>query len=67
LINAIAIEYRDEAGHNSVAHLFCIWHINNNVLINCKKDFDTKKAWDEFFAAWKSVMYASSVVKYIAA
>jgi hypothetical protein len=26
-------------------HLFCIWHINNNVLINCKKEFATKKAW----------------------
>ncbi len=30
-------------------HLFCIWHINNNVLINCKKSFVIKENWDDFF------------------
>ncbi len=39
-------------------HLFCIWHINNNVLIHCKKEFITKEAWEKFFSKWKEMMYA---------
>jgi hypothetical protein len=27
-----------------INHLLCMWHINKNVLINCKKTFDDKKA-----------------------
>jgi hypothetical protein len=45
-------------------HLLCTWHINNNVLINCKKAFVTKKTWDVFFSSWKKVMYASSEREY---
>jgi hypothetical protein len=41
-------------------HLLCIWHISNNVLINCKKQFFTKETWEEFFSKWKEMMYASS-------
>jgi hypothetical protein len=40
-------------------HLLCIWHINNNVLINCKKKFFTKETWEKFFSKWKEMMYAS--------
>jgi hypothetical protein len=43
-----------------VNHLLCIWHINNNVLVNCKKSFDTKEAWDIFFIDWKKMIYSSS-------
>ncbi len=41
-------------------HLFCIWHINNNVTMNCKKAFNTKKEWTNFFNVWKKVMYVDS-------
>ncbi len=41
-------------------HLLCIWHINNNVLINCKKSFVIKESWNEFFQRWKNVVYSSS-------
>ncbi len=40
-------------------HLLCIWHINNNVLVNCKKEFNIKEAWKKFFSEWKQMMYAS--------
>jgi hypothetical protein len=40
------------------SHLLCIWHINNNVVVNCKRNFCTKKAWIEFYNQWKSVIYA---------
>ena len=45
-------------------HLLCLWHINNNVLVNCKKHFDSKESWDRFFADWKSVIYASSETEF---
>ncbi len=45
-------------------HLLCLWHINNNVLINCKKHFIIKEVWDKFFSEWKEMMYASSEREY---
>ena len=32
-----------------VSHAFCIWHIEQNVTINCKKNFSTNEIWYEFF------------------
>ncbi len=45
---------------SSANHLLYIWHINNNVVVNCKKSFSTKKAWIKFFDQWKSMIYAHS-------
>jgi histone-lysine N-methyltransferase SETD2 len=45
-------------------HLLCIWHINNNVLIKCKKNFVIKEKWDTFFANWKEIMYVFSKSEY---
>lgn len=39
LMNAITLIFP----HPSTAHLFCTWHINNNVTVNCKKIFNFKK------------------------
>ena len=41
-------------------HLLCLWHINKNVLTNCKRNFDTKEEWDTFFAEWNALIYAHS-------
>ncbi len=49
---------------SSINHLLCIWHINNNVLINCKKSFVFKEAWNAFFTEWKMIMYAFSDREY---
>lgn len=38
-------------------YFFCLWHINNNVIVNCKKYFDTKKTWAIDFAKQKSIVY----------
>ncbi len=46
-------------------HLLCTWHINNNVLINCKKSFFTKEAWETFFNEWKSMKYAQFESEYL--
>ena len=45
-------------------HLFCIWHINNNVFSNCKKKFDTKKKWKFFFFEWKTIMYVQKKMNF---
>ncbi len=59
LINAIKLKYSE------VDHVFCIWHINNNVLSHCKRKFEIKEAWKIFFNEWKAMMYALTQQKYI--
>ena len=50
--------------YSEISHLFCVWHINNNVLTQCRKKFDTLKAWQEFFNRWKTMIYASTLKQY---
>jgi len=38
--------------------LLCIWHVNKNVLKNCKASFTTEEEWMEFQAAWHQVLFA---------
>ena len=41
-------------------HLICLWHINKNVLTNCKAWFDGDDEWKEFYATWQKVIYANT-------
>ena len=52
LMNAIATVFA------SSANLLCVWHVNTNVLKNCKPAFDTEEKWKEFEAAWQQVVNA---------
>ena len=54
LMNAISINYPN------TVNILCVWHINRNVLKNCKAAFDTQQEWEEFLAAWHEVVYAST-------
>jgi hypothetical protein len=45
-------------------HWLCLWHINNNILINYKKHLIIKEVWDKFFFEWKEMMYVSFERKY---
>ena len=54
LINALATVFP------LVSHLLCVWHVNKNVLAYCKPSFVTKEAWDKFYAAWQTVVYANT-------
>ncbi len=49
---------------SSINHLLCIWHINNNVQINCKKRFVFKEARNTFFTEWITIMYVFSDQEY---
>lgn len=60
LINAI----REAFSLSHTTHLLCIWHINKNVFVNCRKDFATKEEWEEFFADWTKIIYALLRVEY---
>jgi len=48
-----------EKGHR-VNHLLCIWHINQNVMVNCKKYFPTNEEWEAFYKRWKDAVYATT-------
>ena len=50
--------------YSEINHLFCVWHINNNVLTQCRKKFDTLKIWQKFFNRWKTMIYASTLKQY---
>ena len=50
--------------YSKISHLFCVWHINNNVLTQCRKKFDTLKIWQKFFNRWKTMIYASTLKQY---
>jgi len=38
--------------------LLCIWHVNKNILKNCKGSFVTDAEWADFEAAWHQVLFA---------
>ena len=43
----------------SITHnVLCIWHINKNVLKNCKSLFVTQKQWEKFLIVWYKIVYA---------
>ena len=46
------------------SHLLCVWHIDKNVLVNCRKHFDTEESWQAFYKAWHLIMYAKTEAEY---
>ncbi len=58
LINALRSVFRGSS------HLLCIWHIDKNVLVNCRKHFDIEEDWQTFYKAWHLVMYAKIEEEY---
>lgn len=45
-------------------HLLCRWHVNMNVVKNCKKYFGSKEQWDEFYAVWQAVLNSRDTEQY---
>jgi hypothetical protein len=54
----LALLQASEEVFPNTAALLCIWHVNKNVLKNCKASFTTEEAWVEFQAAWHQVLFA---------
>ncbi|TPX75717.1 hypothetical protein CcCBS67573_g03038 [Chytriomyces confervae] len=55
LMNAI------KTGFPSLQNLLCIWHINKNIVANCKKLGWSGDVFDEFMKGWNQVLYAPDV------
>ena len=54
-INAVNVVFPE------TTHLLCVWHIQKNVLTNCRNDFDSKNAFDLFLSFWtNTVVYSST-------
>ena len=41
-------------------HVICLWHIDKNVLTNCKPSFDIEATWQEFYNDWHWVLYSAT-------
>ena len=68
---AIICTDRELALMNSVSVVFpncknilCIWHINKNVLANCKKYFNVEESWNLFISEWNSLVQSVSLEDY---
>ena len=46
-------------------HLLCKWHINRNVMRECKKKFETKEMWNMFLTNWNIVVGSTSESEYL--
>jgi hypothetical protein len=40
--------------------VLCFWHVGKNVIVNCKKFFKTKEAWELFLKGFKACVYAKT-------
>lgn len=59
LRNAIAEHFP-----NATAN-FCIWHIDHNIVTNCKRAFASdKEKWSNFIKQWHQVVYARDEASY---
>ncbi|KAJ9566461.1 hypothetical protein OSB04_002427 [Centaurea solstitialis] len=41
-------------------NLLCVWHIEKNVLANCKKYFGRPEEFDIFMSGWNNVVYSTT-------
>nr|XP_043616205.1 protein FAR1-RELATED SEQUENCE 5-like [Erigeron canadensis] len=44
----------------ATTNLLCVWHIEKNVLANCKKYFGCDKEFDIFMGSWQNVIYSAT-------
>ncbi|XP_071740660.1 protein FAR1-RELATED SEQUENCE 5-like [Rutidosis leptorrhynchoides] len=44
----------------STTNLLCVWHIEKNVVANCKKYFGHAEDFDLFMLSWKNVVYSTT-------
>ena len=47
-----------------IRHFLCLWCVNKNVLVKCKRNFDIKKTWNEFYNEWKPIIYVEFEIEF---
>lgn len=40
--------------------VICLWHVNKNILINCKPSFDIEESQQNFYNNWQRVLYSAT-------
>src|SRR5690242_82069 len=45
-------------------NLLCIWHIEKNILSNCRKHFANDSQWTSFLTAWSDVVKSKSQLQF---
>lgn len=45
--------------------LFCVWHIQKNMLANCKKYFGHDEEFDIFMSSWNNVVYSTTEALFV--
>ncbi|GLT93672.1 hypothetical protein SLE2022_114520 [Rubroshorea leprosula] len=58
LMNAIQVVFP------SATNLLCVWHIEKNILSNCKRHFEAQEDWDAFMSSWNGVIRSSSEIDF---
>ncbi|KAI0993973.1 hypothetical protein K3495_g14210 [Podosphaera aphanis] len=48
----------------NMAHLLCVWHVQKNVLNNCRKYFGSEDDWAKFLSAWTKIIESPSTQSY---
>ncbi len=41
-------------------HVLYLWHMDINLLTNCKPSFDIKESWQAFYDDWHEVLYGAT-------
>ena len=44
----------------STKYIVCFWHVDKNVLTNCKPSFNIEESWQEIYTDWHGVLYSAT-------
>ncbi|KAL3507294.1 hypothetical protein ACH5RR_032676 [Cinchona calisaya] len=42
------------------SNVLCVWHVQKNIIANCKAHFKHKEDWDAFLVYWNSLVHSST-------
>ncbi|KAL7252612.1 hypothetical protein ACSBR1_007225 [Camellia fascicularis] len=58
LMNAIQVVFP------TTTNLLCVWHIEKNILANCKSYFEAQEDWSTFLCTWRQVINSQDEATY---
>ena len=50
--------------YSIIKNLLCVWHVNKNVIVNCRASFDNENEWNDFYESYLKIMYAHTKDEY---
>lgn len=58
LLKAISVVFPE------TRNILCIWHIEKNILSNCRKSFSQEEEWCSFMDQWSAIVYSQTFEEY---